>query len=125
MSLPDAPAVIAVDDLDELDPIPEGYRVLDLRTEEEWDAGHVPDSLNIPYEDLEDRAHELDFVEDEDGNIEEFELILVCRDGSESREALDWFTESGFEALCLQGGMLAWADASLPLAASGDVPSIW
>lgn len=85
------------------------YVVVDVRTEQEYSEGHIPGSINIPVDEIENRIHELESVKDEP-------LLLVCRSGSRSMFAVMILANKGFENLYnLLGGMLAWTG---PLARS-------
>jgi rhodanese-related sulfurtransferase len=57
MAIPDEPTTIEVADLPS-ETIPEGYLVLDVREDDEWEAGHAPGALHIPLADLPDRVEE-------------------------------------------------------------------
>ena len=69
--------------------------IIDVRTTEEFAAGHIPQSINIPLHTL------LDSVED----LREFEtLILICRSGNRSGQAKVLLQERGFENVFNGGG---------------------
>lgn len=73
--------------------------LLDVRYRDEWLAGHIEGSVNIPEEDLPDRVEELDRGRP---------VVTVCRAGSRSGDAAEWLRGQGFHAENLDGGMLAW-----------------
>lgn len=55
------------------------YIVIDVRTEEEYNSGHVKDSINIPYNEI-----------DENIEIDKDKIILVyCKSGARSKIAYD------------------------------------
>ena len=115
MAIPETPQDITVADLDSSDPIPEGYALLDVREDDEWEAGHAPGAVHIPLGDLPDRVDELP---DE-------ELLVICRSGGRSRRAADWLNQSGFDAYNVDGGMMSWHRAGLPVASEdGSTPEI-
>jgi hypothetical protein len=62
--------------------------------------------VHIPEDDLEDRLEELDRGRP---------VVTVCRAGTRSEEAAEWLRGQGFEAQNLDGGMLAWKWAGLPI----------
>jgi len=81
--------------------------VLDVRPPEEYEAGHVPGSLNIPLAALEDHLDDLD---------QEHEVIAYCR-GPHcilAFEAVARLRERGFNARRLQDGFPEWKLAGLP-----------
>jgi rhodanese-related sulfurtransferase len=84
-----------------------GATFVDVRTQGEWDQGHIPNSLHIPLEQLPNRLSEL--PKDKD-------LVVVCRTGVRSREGAALLLQAGFTRVtCLSGGLQAWASAGYPL----------
>ena len=58
----------------------QGYIILDVRTQEEYDAGHIPGAIVIPNETI--GTEEIDRLPDKN------QLILVyCRSGNRSKQA--------------------------------------
>jgi rhodanese-related sulfurtransferase len=104
MSLDAVPALSATD-LDPTSPVPPGWAVVDVREPAEWDTGHVHGSVHIPLGSLPDRLDDLP----------DAELLVVCRSGHRSARAVAWLVPSGFDATNLEGGLLSWAAAGLPL----------
>ncbi|PTM59246.1 rhodanese-like domain-containing protein [Desmospora activa] len=79
------------------------YVWVDVRTEEEYEAGHVPGSIHIPFDELDDRGVELE-------RFREQALMLVCRSGRRSVVAAHTLHGQGFSRLYnLKGGMLEWS----------------
>ncbi|MDA9562095.1 rhodanese-like domain-containing protein [Gammaproteobacteria bacterium] len=84
-------------------------QLIDLRSSNEFDDGHITGSINIPYTDLEDRIHEIKKQEDKS-------LVLICDTGSQSANAGEVLNKSGFEkTVILSGGIGAWRIDNLPL----------
>ena len=81
-------------------------QLVDVRSSDEWHVGHVAGAVNIPEEDFDDRVDELDRTRP---------AITVCRAGTRSAEAAEWLRGQGFDAQSLDGGMLAWKWAGLPI----------
>jgi adenylyltransferase/sulfurtransferase len=78
--------------------------IIDVREPHEWDIANLgPQGARlIPLGDLADRMNELDTAQ---------ELVLVCRSGRRSAQALLQLQEAGFRKLLnLDGGMLAWSE---------------
>jgi len=97
-------------------PLPEGLLVLDVREQDEWDAGHVEGSTHIPLTDLERRSAELP---------RGVQTLVVCRSGNRSAYAAAYLLDLDVDAVNLQGGLLAWQSAGRPLVADGDsVPTV-
>ncbi|WP_413451573.1 rhodanese-like domain-containing protein [Georgenia phoenicis] len=101
----DQPRDLTVADLDPASPVPAGHAILDVREQDEWDAGHAPGAVHIPLGELPDRLDELP----------EEDLLVVCRSGGRSMRATAWLNHSGFTARNLDGGMREWAAAGLPM----------
>lgn len=99
-----------------LDAVTPSSVVLDVREDDEWQAGHIDGALHIPMGDIPARLDELP----EDG-----ELVVVCRSGGRSARVVAWLVQNGYEAVNLEGGMGAWADAGRPLVSeSAAVPFV-
>ncbi|MBF0416781.1 MAG: metalloregulator ArsR/SmtB family transcription factor [Magnetococcales bacterium] len=82
--------------------------VLDVRPHEEYAAGHLPRSFNIPLRELERRLHELP-----PGR----EVVAYCRGAwcVLSFEAVARLRERGFVARRLEEGFPEWRHANLPV----------
>ena len=79
----------------------EGYVILDVRTQEEYDEGHIPGAILIPNTEIEARAEEE--ITDKD------QLILVyCRSGRRSKLAADALMELGYTNIKEFGGIIDW-----------------
>lgn len=81
-------------------------QLVDVRRLDEHEAGRIADSRHI----------ELDLLPSEAGSIDrERPVVFYCRSGSRSALAAQAFGASGFEAHNLDGGLLAWVEAGLPI----------
>ena len=86
-----------------------GTLVLDIRTAEEFAAGHLPKARNIPLAELETRLAEIQ-------KFKEKPVILTCRTGARSGAGARVLRKLGFTNVgLLQGGIAAWEQASLPV----------
>jgi len=72
---------------------------LDVRTEEEYNAEHILDAVNIPLSELEGRFGELDATK---------KIIVYSQSGKISRDACEILAENGFHAYNMLGGLDAW-----------------
>ena len=87
----------------------ENALVLDIRKRDEFSDGHLPDAVNIPYENLETRKDELE-------KHKERPIIVVCKTGTTAGTAGTLLTKAGFsEVYRLSGGILDWQAQKLPL----------
>lgn len=79
----------------------EGYIILDVRTQEEYDESHIPGAVLIPNTEIETRAEEV--LTDKD------QLILVyCRSGRRSKLAAEILVELGYTNIREFGGIIDW-----------------
>ena len=77
------------------------YIILDVRTQEEYDQGHIPGAILIPDTEIEDRA---------EGELtDKDQLILVyCRSGRRSKLAAQSLVELGYTNIREFGGIIDW-----------------
>ena len=79
----------------------EGYVILDARTQEEYDQGHIPGAVVISHEEIMEKAE--DVLTDKD------QLILVyCRSGRRSKIAAEALVELGYTNIREFGGIIDW-----------------
>ena len=78
-----------------------GYVIIDARTQEEYNEGHIPESILIPYDEIADRA--------ENELTDKNQLILVyCRSGRRSKLAADELVKLGYTNVKEFGGIIDW-----------------
>ena len=78
-----------------------GYIILDARTQEEYDEGHIPGAILIPEYEIADRA--------EDELPDKNQLILVyCRSGRRSKIAAEELVKLGYTNVKEFGGIIDW-----------------
>ncbi|MDF2537920.1 MAG: hypothetical protein K0S76_941 [Herbinix sp.] len=73
--------------------------IIDLREREEYQAGHIPSAVNIPYEELEDRKGSL---------LRNNLLIFYCERGNISLLAARDLLKDGYNIKSLYGGLNAY-----------------
>ena len=79
----------------------EGCIILDVRTREEYDRGHIPGAVLIPNTEIEAKA--ADLLPDKE------QLILVyCRSGRRSKLAAQSLADLGYTNIREFGGILDW-----------------
>ena len=79
----------------------QGYIILDVRSQEEFDQGHIPGAILIPDTEINARAEEV--LPDKD------QLILVyCRSGRRSKLAAADLAELGYTNIKEFGGIIDW-----------------
>lgn len=83
--------------------------VLDVREEKEFNGGHILNAKLVPLGKLPGQVAELE-------RYRERPIIVVCRSGQRSASACALLAKQGFgQAYNLEGGVLAWQKAGLPL----------
>lgn len=98
--------------------------ILDVREPAEFDAMHIPGSLNVPRGVLEP-ACEWDFEETvpELVRARDREVVVVCRSGRRSVLAADTMQRLGYRDVCsLKTGLRGWNDYEEPLEKSPGEP---
>ncbi|UYM07554.1 rhodanese-like domain-containing protein [Solicola gregarius] len=88
------------------EPLPESVVVLDVREENEWQGGHVDGAVHIPLGELPARIDELP-----DGK----QVLAICHVGGRSAQATGYLVQRGYDAVNLDGGMIAWQRAGRPV----------
>ena len=78
-----------------------GYIIIDARTQEEYDEGHIPGAILIPEYEIADRA--------ENELPDKNQLILVyCRSGRRSKIAAEELVKLGYTNVKEFGGIIDW-----------------
>jgi rhodanese-related sulfurtransferase len=81
--------------------------VIDVRTSEEFEAGHIPGAVNIPFDEVATRISELDAPNG---------VALYCMVGPRARKGETALLHAGYASvLHLEGGLAAWQEAGLPV----------
>ena len=79
----------------------EGYVILDTRTQEEYDSGHIPGAILIPHDEIELKAESV--LRDKN------QMILVyCRSGRRSKIAAEALLKLGYTDIREFGGIIDW-----------------
>ena len=79
----------------------EGYIILDTRTQEEYDEGHIPGAILIPYDEGLEKA--------EGVLTDKNQLILgYCRSGRRSKLAAEDLVKLGYTNIKEFGGIIDW-----------------
>ena len=84
---------ISGDDLLKLDPT---YKIIDVRTEEEYKNGHIKNAINIPLDKI--LENDFDLAKDE-------KLVIHCRTNGRSGMAIEKLAELGYKNLRIAPGV--------------------
>jgi rhodanese-related sulfurtransferase len=109
-SRPNLPSVTVADVTDDV-------FLLDVREQDEWDAGHAPDAHHVPMSALIARIDEVP----QDGQV-----VIMCRSGHRSGQVVTYLSGQGRANVAnLDGGIVEWVAAGRPIVAEdGRVPYI-
>lgn len=81
-----------------------GALLLDVRTPEEFSAGHISNALNIPVHELPMRYSEL--------GSKDRRIVVYCRSGARSARAARILRDAGYTAIRDLGAMSNWRSDS-------------
>jgi rhodanese-related sulfurtransferase len=98
------PAFVSVDEAYQM--YQDGTFVLDVRTPEEWNEFHAPNTTLIPLDELAARVNELP---------KDQPIVVVCRSGNRSQTGRDILLNAGFKATSMNGGLTEWRDTGHPV----------
>lgn len=77
--------------------------IMDVRTQEEYDAGHIKGSTLIPVQVLDKRLNELP---------RDRKILIYCRSGHRSIQASEILVNNGFKEIYnMKGGITEWINA--------------
>jgi rhodanese-related sulfurtransferase len=91
------PASVSVDEAYQM--YQDGTFVLDVRTPEEWNEFHAPNTTLIPLDELAARVNELP---------KDQPILVVCRSGNRSQTGRDILLQAGIDAASMNGGLTEW-----------------
>ncbi|MBQ9742059.1 MAG: rhodanese-like domain-containing protein [Ruminococcus sp.] len=78
-----------------------GYLILDVRTQEEFEQGHIPNAVNLDYQEIAQKAEEV--LPDKNQKI-----LIYCRSGRRSKIAAQELLDMGYTSLYEFGGIIDW-----------------
>ena len=79
----------------------EEHIILDVREQDEFDAGHIPGAILLPYTEIENKAEEM--IPDKDKQI-----LVYCRSGRRSKIAAEALVKLGYTNIKEFGGIIDW-----------------
>ena len=89
------------------------YQLIDVREEDEYAAGHIPGTLNIPLSELPARFDELS---------EDSPVLLVCNTGVRSSQAALFLAGMGYDDLYnLEDGTKGWMKKGYAVESADEV----
>ena len=79
----------------------EEFIILDTREQDEFDEGHIPGAILLPYTEIEDKAEKM--LPDKDTQI-----LVYCRSGRRSKIASESLAKLGYTNVKEFGGIIDW-----------------
>ena len=79
----------------------EEHIILDTREQDEFDEGHIPGAILIPYTEIDNKAEEM--LPDKDAQI-----LVYCRSGRRSKIASESLAKLGYTNVKEFGGIIDW-----------------
>lgn len=111
MSQPPLISEITADEANQM--VEGGAFLLDVREDDEWEAGHAPSAVHIPMGLVSERVADIPT---------DRPVVCVCRLGGRSGSVATALEEAGFDVHNLNGGMTAWEIAGLPVVTEAGAP---
>lgn len=84
--------------------------LLDVRSEGEYDGGHIEQAENIPLDDIEEAANRLKNIAN---------VYVTCGSGVRSQQACNALAERGVNVVNVEGGVQAWEREGFGLVGTG------
>ncbi|MFZ2314945.1 MAG: rhodanese-like domain-containing protein [Gammaproteobacteria bacterium] len=82
--------------------------VIDTRSPDAFNKGHIVDAISIPAKDLQPNNKKLEKYRTKP-------IIIVCATGADAQKIAATLAKAGYNTYILAGGVRAWADAAMPL----------
>lgn len=79
------------------------YIILDVRTKEEYDDGHIPGAINVANEDISTSMQSIEQLPDKKRKI-----LVYCRSGNRSKQAAKKLAALGYSNVVEFGGIIEW-----------------
>ncbi|MER7418660.1 rhodanese-like domain-containing protein [Micromonospora peucetia] len=88
--------------------------LLDVREDDEWNAGHAPGAHHLPMMELPARIAEVPADRD---------VAVICRSGGRSAQVVTYLLRNGWDQVRnVEGGMGEWAAAGRPVVGEDGQP---
>lgn len=94
----------------------DGATLLDVRENNEWNAGHAPGAIHIPLAQVAGQATRR--------LPKGKQVVVVCKSGSRASTAAKTLRAAGIDAVSLRGGMRAWEGAGGRIVGKGTRPGV-
>jgi len=92
--------VVWIESAEAVSKVDHGFKIIDVRTQSEYDADHVPGSIHMPIEQIQAQYKQLPQAS---------QLIFICQAGGRAWSAAEFMSSIGSTNLfVVKGGMSAW-----------------
>ena len=96
--------------------------VIDVRTQSEWDSGHVPNATHIESLHLQNMPPFPEILEEGSCNSESSTIVVYCRSGARAGAAIQKLLDAGYKGTLYNGqGTNQWKDAGYSLVKTDSV----
>ena len=82
------------------------HLLVDVRTPEEFNSGHIAGAVNIPVDQLAQRLNEVP---------KDKPVVVYCRSGNRSGQAAQFLDSSGYPQIYDLGGIVTWTQQGFPV----------
>jgi rhodanese-related sulfurtransferase len=87
----------------------EACTIIDVRSEEKFNVGHIPNAVNIPYNKLPEMVDKLK-------KQPKKTILVYCGSGNSSGKAMKLLNQKEFESvMSIEGGFSEWVKSQLPV----------
>ena len=83
------------------DLVEKGWIVVDVRSKDEFEKGHIPNSINISIDEIRDRINA----------VPKEKILVTCQVGQRGHAATRLLREMGYNAINLDGGYMTWSNS--------------
>lgn len=93
--------IISQDEAKEMMKKSDGHIIVDVRRQDEYDSGHIPEAILIPNESIEKKQPE---------QLPDYDQIILiyCRSGNRSKQAAQKLADMGYTNIYEFGGINTW-----------------
>ena len=102
----DPPTVSDIDPEESRHLVADGALLLDVREDDEWEAGHAPEAVHLAMGLVAERIEEIPT---------DRTIVCMCRVGGRSGAVAATLAGAGYDVRNVAGGMQAWEAAGLPV----------
>ena len=89
----------------EVNEVPEGAQLIDVREVDEFEAVHAKGAKNVPMSEFVARMNEVD---------DEQDVYIICKSGGRSQQVGQYLEDRDIPCINVDGGTDAWVAAGLP-----------